>query len=409
MPAAGEEIRECIRVLRKVNLNLIGKVLKGQGQFVRLTHFPQGDAYSRETPSKYYCFARREDEHRPFHLFLRAKGMTLGYAPVLDATGRDWPAVDHVWPSWPTNRWLTTMVRLLRPQIATLVRARDEALAARRAGHQDRDCEVLSETPIDVDAQIEAVPRLQRMSWMIRAFTAAFVVICGLAGSAIADPVAPISARYAQPTDRYAHNVLGDLRGFGALEVTIAGGTTLRLVLPEARVFEDIAPRLWDIDGDEIPEIVAVESDQSLGARLTAWAVLRETDGTHGMVLRAAGDFIGTRFRWLAPAGIADFTGDGRPEIAYVEMPHLARRLVLVGLRGDRFEPLARIGGVSNHRIGEGFITGGLRNCGTGPELLLPSADWSQIARVTFDNNRLVAADLGPFTSALALEAMMGC
>ena len=129
----------------------------------------------------------------------------------------------------------------------------------------------------------------------------------------------------------------------------------LRLVLPEARVFEDIAPRLWDIDGDGVPEIVAVESDQHLGARLTAWTVQRTADGTHTVVLRAAGDFIGTRFRWLAPVGMADFTGDGRPEIAYVAMPHLARRLVLVRLDGARFLPVAQLDGISNHRIGEAF------------------------------------------------------
>mgnify|MGYP002621735010 FL=1 len=214
------------------------------------------------------------------------------------------------------------------------------------------------------------------------------VAIALLTEPVLADPVTPILARFTEPTDRYPHNVLGDLRGFGALEVAVGGGTTLRLILPEPRVFEDIAPRLWDIDGDGVPEIVAVESDQRLGARLTAWSVRRDTDGTHQLVLRAAGDFIGTRFRWLAPAGIADFTGDGRPEIAYVEMPHLARRLVLVGLQGERFVPLARLDGLSNHRIGEDFITGGLRECGARPELLLPSADWRRILRVTYEDGR---------------------
>lgn len=235
------------------------------------------------------------------------------------------------------------------------------------------------------------------------------VALALLAQPIMADPVTPILARFTEPTDRYPHNVLGDLRGFGALEVAVADGTTLRLVLPEPRVFEDIAPRLWDIDGDGVPEIVAVESDQRLGARLTAWSVRRDTGGAHHLGLRAAGDFIGTRFRWLAPAGIADFTGDGRPEIAYVEMPHLARRLVLVGLQGERFVPLARTGGISNHRIGEDFITGGLRECGARPELLLPSADWRRILRVTYEDGRLVARDHDAFTWARALSAALSC
>lgn len=226
---------------------------------------------------------------------------------------------------------------------------------------------------------------------------------------ASAEPVAPISARFADPTNRYPHNVLGDLPGFGALEVRLAGGTSLRLVLPESRVFEDISPRLWDIDGNGIPEIVLVESDQRLGARLTAWTVQQTADGAHSISLRAAGDFIGTRFRWLAPVGMADFTGDGIPEIAYVAMPHLARRLVLVRLEGDRLDPVAQLYGISNHRIGEPFITGGIRDCGTGPEMLLPTSDWQQIARIRVVGDRLTAVGYGPFISAAALEAELSC
>jgi hypothetical protein len=213
MQQAAEEIGECTRVLRKVNLNVVGEVLKGQGQFVRLTHFPPGDVYDRETHAQYYYHAHRDGEHGHFHLFLRAKGMPSGCLPVPEAAGRDWPAgnqalshlvaismdrfgvptglfttnrwvtaetwypasdvirmlpqfaVDHAWPSWPTNRWLTAMVRLFRPQITALVLARDQALAARRAEFPDRDVfedrtfEVLSETNIDVDAQAAAVAR----------------------------------------------------------------------------------------------------------------------------------------------------------------------------------------------------------------------------------------------------------
>ncbi len=213
MKAAGLEASNCQRVLRKVNLNVVGEVLKGQGQFVRLTHYPQGDVFDRETHSQYYYHAHRDGEHGHFHLFQRAAGMPPGCAPVPDAAGRDWPsgeqalshlvaismdrfgapvglfttnrwvtadtwypaedvvrmlprfAIDHAWPSWPTNRWLTAMVRLFRPQIEGLVRARDQALAARRADFpdrdvfEDRDFEVLSEITIDVEAQIRAVDR----------------------------------------------------------------------------------------------------------------------------------------------------------------------------------------------------------------------------------------------------------
>ena len=211
MQAAGREVADCMRVLRKVNLNIVGEVLKDQGQFVRLTHYPQGDVYDRETHAQYYYHAHRSGEHGHFHLFLRAKGMPPGCAPAPEAAERDWPkgdqalshliaismdkfgsptglfttnrwvtaetwypaadvirmlphfAVDHAWPSWPTNRWLTGMVRLFQPQIAELITQRDAALAARRETHPDRDVfedrefEVLSETAIDVDGQMRGM------------------------------------------------------------------------------------------------------------------------------------------------------------------------------------------------------------------------------------------------------------
>lgn len=241
-----------------------------------------------------------------------------------------------------------------------------------------------------------------RLAWVFCAF-------CAHAAPAPAQTLTPLAARLTDPTDRYPHNVLGHLRGFAALEADLPGGAMARLTLPETRVFEDVAPRLWDVDGDGRAEVVVVESDRDLGARLTAWTVRGEAVGAPELVLRAAGDFIGRRFRWLALAGIADFTGDGRPEIALVEMPHLARRLVLVGLRGARFEPLAQLDGVSNHRIGEAFITGGLRDCGAGPELLLPAADWRRVLRITFDGSRLVARDHGAFTGTGALATMLTC
>lgn len=211
MQAAGQEVADCMRVLRKVNLNIVGEVLKGQGQFVRLTHYPKGDVFDAETQSQYYYHAHRDNEHGHFHLFLRAKGMPAGCAPIPEAAARDWPAgdkalshlvaismdkfgiptglfttnrwvtadtwypaadvirmlphfaIDHASPSWPTNRWLTAMVRLYQPQIRELLKARDAALAMRRETHPDRDVfedrefEVLSETTIDIKEQMKTI------------------------------------------------------------------------------------------------------------------------------------------------------------------------------------------------------------------------------------------------------------
>jgi hypothetical protein len=58
--------------------------------------------------------------------------------------------IDHAWPSWPTNIWLTQMVRRYKSQICELVRLRDQNLKAWQSQHpdvnpfEDRRLEVLS-------------------------------------------------------------------------------------------------------------------------------------------------------------------------------------------------------------------------------------------------------------------------
>ena len=38
MAAGGEEILECYRVLRKASANVVGEILKGQGEFLAMDH-----------------------------------------------------------------------------------------------------------------------------------------------------------------------------------------------------------------------------------------------------------------------------------------------------------------------------------------------------------------------------------
>lgn len=211
MLRAGEEIAECNRVLRKGGLNVVGEVLKGQGTFVKLDHYPKGDVFDRDSHAQYYYHAHRPDEHGHFHTFLRRPGMPPGIEPVPEAATRNWPkgdkalshivaismdrygkptglfttnrwvtgetwyragdvcamldrfVIDHAYPSWPTNRWITAMVRLFRPQIVRLLHERDARLQEWVDAHPDSDAfedrrlETISETPIDVDGQVTAV------------------------------------------------------------------------------------------------------------------------------------------------------------------------------------------------------------------------------------------------------------
>ncbi|PRY23685.1 VCBS repeat protein [Aliiruegeria haliotis] len=218
------------------------------------------------------------------------------------------------------------------------------------------------------------------------------------------------SARYVEPTIRYPHGALGDDSEWGGLEVrlsgagTCPGGARLQVKLPEALVFEDVAPRLVDVTGDGAPEIVVVESHQNLGARLAIWGI---DAGTFTRLV--ATPHIGTRFRWLAPVGVGDLDGDGKVELAYVDRPHLAKTLRVWRYDAGALSQVASLGGLSNHRIGDREISGGLRDCGSGTEMVTASGDWTRLVSTRLEAGRLRARDIGPNTGERAFRAAMAC
>lgn len=204
---AGKEVLDCRRVLAKVGLNVVGEVLRDQGDFVEMEHYPRDDVFDAETHAQYYYHAHRGAlEHGHFHTFMRAAGMPAGVAPLaFPQASEPWPAgadaishliaismdgwgepiglfacnrwvtgetwyraedvirmldrfeIDHAWPSWPTNRWLGALLRLYRPWIEGLIRHRDAVIAAHlsaRAGEdvfEDRTLEITGYLPVAVD------------------------------------------------------------------------------------------------------------------------------------------------------------------------------------------------------------------------------------------------------------------
>ncbi len=218
--------------------------------------------------------------------------------------------------------------------------------------------------------------------------------------AAAADGIA--TAMYDEPTTRYAHGVLGDAIEHGALVMQTDAGRSVRLRLPERRVFEDTAPRVVDVDGDGDNEVIVVESDMSLGARIAIY------DAT-GLV--AANEFIGRTNRWLAPVGIgaADLDGDGAVELAFVDRPHLAKTLRIFRFANNELTLVGELPGVTNHRIGERDIAGGIRDCGNGPEMVVASADWSRVLAVHFSGTSFTQTDLGPHQGRSSFAAALQC
>jgi hypothetical protein len=209
-----------------------------------------------------------------------------------------------------------------------------------------------------------------------------------------------VAADLAEPTTRYDHAVLGDAVEWGALRLTMADGKVRLIRLPQDRVFEDVTARLADLDGDGLPEVVVVETDMAQGGMLTVY----EAGGR-----RAATAPFGQTHRWVAPAGIGDLDGDGRIEIAYVDRPHLAQELVVVRLSGRRLVEVARLGGLTNHRIGEAVIRGGLRDCGAGPELVLATPDWTGARVVRLQGAVLQAGPVAPIEGTAGLDRALAC
>lgn len=213
MADAGARVLECYRVLGKVGMNIVGEVLREQGEFIEMEHYPKDDVFDSDTHSQYYYHAHRSEagEHGHFHTFLRQPGMPEGIEPVPYNGDEPWPQgtdalshligismdaygfpvglfatnrwvtaeawykaadvikmldrfnIDHAWPSWPVNIWIASMLVLFRPQIEVLLYQRDQVVWDWIDAHpgidvfEDRSLDLTGYTPVNVERQIKAV------------------------------------------------------------------------------------------------------------------------------------------------------------------------------------------------------------------------------------------------------------
>lgn len=211
MLAAGEEVLRCREALARGGLNIVGEILRGQGTYYEWNHYPDGDVYDRESHSQYYYHSHRgeQGEHGHFHTFLRRAGMPPGIERAIMPGSYRWPSgeeelshliaismdtfgapmrlfatnrwvtgeawyraedvirmldcfsIDHAYPSWPVNRWLTSMIHLFQPQIAMLLRERDRIVREWKGSGgevlEDTGLEVTGGHPIVVEQQIARI------------------------------------------------------------------------------------------------------------------------------------------------------------------------------------------------------------------------------------------------------------
>ena len=191
-----------------------------------------------------------------------------------------------------------------------------------------------------------------------------------------------VRAWLAEPTRSYRHGILGDKIEARRLVIEARNKKQQSYRLGNASVFEDLVPRLADLDGDGTDEIIVVRAYLDRGAALVVSGL---RDGK--LVPVAETPAIGRPHRWLNPAGIADYDGDGNLEVAIVVTPHIGGTLQLWRLAGGKLKKTGELAGFSNHIIGSRILglsaTGDFDGDGIA-DLALPSADRGTLRLVSF-------------------------
>lgn len=216
MHDAAATVLQCERVLAKSGMSVVSEVLRGQGDFVILDHYPRGDIHDSETHSQYFYHSHTPDEmlageNGHFHLFVRPGAVAPDIEPWLlpgaivpedasarfahigaisvDAHGRalrlfttnqwvtnetlyraddvirliDYFSIELAHPNWAVSQWLNAMVTLYRPQLEVLLRQRDIVLENWRSEKSgcavlaDRELQNTSALEIEISGQVNAI------------------------------------------------------------------------------------------------------------------------------------------------------------------------------------------------------------------------------------------------------------
>ncbi|MEL7123748.1 MAG: VCBS repeat-containing protein [Bacteroidota bacterium] len=156
-----------------------------------------------------------------------------------------------------------------------------------------------------------------------------------------------VFAQYTDPTDRYAHGILGD-RIEAARLVVVVDGQFYEHLLDEQYVFEDIRPRIYDIDQDGVLEFITIRAQVNNGGGIAIYKVINNQLTEYAYV-----EEIGRRNRWLNIAAIDDLDKDGTIDLAWVQTPHIGGILKVAPFQEGELTPITEISQYSNHAIGD--------------------------------------------------------
>lgn len=211
---AAKKVQECHRLLTKAGINVVSELLKGQGTFYQLNHYPEDDVYDDETHSQYYYHNHRgvDFEHGHFHTFLRSPAIPESIQPMDGFMQTEaWPSgdkalahfvcismndegfpiglfainrwvcaqtwysaedtialldhfyIDHAYPNLVVNQWLSAMFVLFRPHIVALLKHRDKVIEFMQQKNpqldvlEDRSLDMTGSFSITADEWIEQI------------------------------------------------------------------------------------------------------------------------------------------------------------------------------------------------------------------------------------------------------------
>lgn len=191
-----------------------------------------------------------------------------------------------------------------------------------------------------------------------------------------------VYAQYTNPTERYNHRVMGDGVEGGQL-VVIVDSIFYEIELAENYVFEDIRPRLFDVDQDGNLEIITIRTEITQGAGIVIYKVINNQ-----LVEYAYVPEIGLPSRWLNIVAINDLDDDGIIELTWIQTPHIGGILKIAKIEPGELTVLDELSQYSNHGYGDrNLCLSVLTQQDQEKVFYVPTQDRTQIVGFKYNNN----------------------